>query len=223
MEHIFPNWLNESFPKELLGETNVQFSTEMNGQLVRRLQYQQADPAGQRVGAVCQNCNNGWMSRLEGAVKPLLTPLIFGNKSLLSPEDQTLLATWAVKTSMVFEYTHGRLKNFSQLDRTNLMLELQPSGNVTVFAAFISTRSGPLANYFLIGRESNDYGMHVLQIGNLLLHLHRFENQGEVPKPNFDSVPFSRRIYPTAESVTLSFDEMRSFDDGTMLKFLNGT
>jgi hypothetical protein len=59
--------------------------------------------------AVCQRCNTGWMSQLEGAVKPLLSPL------LVSPwpsNDRQLLASlflhchvitrWLLKTACTF-------------------------------------------------------------------------------------------------------------------------
>jgi hypothetical protein len=49
---------------------------------------------------VCRACNNGWMSRLENATKPLLEPLIFGRSHELSSRDRMVLATWAVKTAV---------------------------------------------------------------------------------------------------------------------------
>jgi hypothetical protein len=46
----------------------------------------------QTVGDVCRQCNSGWLSELEAAVKPLLTPMIRGDRQTLGPEDQRIVA-----------------------------------------------------------------------------------------------------------------------------------
>jgi hypothetical protein len=54
-------------------------------------------------GRVCKQCNNGWMSRLETKVKPLLISLL-DNATLVDElpiEDRKVLALWAVKTSLM--------------------------------------------------------------------------------------------------------------------------
>src|ERR1700686_3311512 len=54
-------------------------------------------------GRVCKQCNNGWMSRLETKVKPLLLFLL-DNATLVDElpiEDRKMLALWAVKTSLL--------------------------------------------------------------------------------------------------------------------------
>jgi hypothetical protein len=61
-------------------------------------------PMGNFVeGRVCTECNTGWMSKLEVAVKPLLTPIL--DTPTLVDEwpitDRELLARWAVKTSLM--------------------------------------------------------------------------------------------------------------------------
>ena len=45
---------------------------------------------------VCRECNNGWMSELEGEAKPLLLPLMFGDypRMELSPDEQETVAMW---------------------------------------------------------------------------------------------------------------------------------
>ena len=51
----------------------------------------------------CQTCNGGWMNDLDLAVSDLVGPMIRGEESSLSPDDQHLLATWVTKASLVFE------------------------------------------------------------------------------------------------------------------------
>lgn len=50
---------------------------------------------------VCAACNNGWMSELENEAKPVLTPMLLDETSVLSPRQQVTLAKWAMKFVMV--------------------------------------------------------------------------------------------------------------------------
>jgi hypothetical protein len=50
-----------------------------------------------------RQCNNGWMSDLENAVRPTMVCLINDIAMELDAEQQRLLALWAVKTAMVIE------------------------------------------------------------------------------------------------------------------------
>lgn len=52
------------------------------------------------VRSICVECNGGWMSRLEEDAKPVLTALLFG-AGALDMTSMSVLARWAVKTSMV--------------------------------------------------------------------------------------------------------------------------
>lgn len=54
-----------------------------------------------KEGRVCDKCNSGWMSRLEQAVRPILIPLIEGQRSVLalSASERLLLARWTAKTA----------------------------------------------------------------------------------------------------------------------------
>ena len=60
-----------------------------------------------RIREVCADCNNGWMSCLESAVRPILTRLWAPNypfgRTTFSAEDAATLATWATKTAWVRE------------------------------------------------------------------------------------------------------------------------
>jgi hypothetical protein len=52
---------------------------------------------------VHQRRNQGWMSALEIATKPILGPMLQGTQVVLTVEPQNILATWAHKTAMVFD------------------------------------------------------------------------------------------------------------------------
>jgi len=54
---------------------------------------------------ICKECNGGWMRDLELAAQPILTPMLLRPSSrrtaCLHVEEQTVLAAWALKTSML--------------------------------------------------------------------------------------------------------------------------
>src|SRR5689334_20907656 len=58
-------------------------------------------------GHVCQDCNNGWMSRLEAVAKPLLIPLIDGHGKIedLSTTESAIIAKWTAKTAYMHSLT----------------------------------------------------------------------------------------------------------------------
>jgi hypothetical protein len=53
--------------------------------------------------AVCGDCNGGWMARLEDGVRPILERMLAGCSSELHAGGQRTLATWALKTAMMFD------------------------------------------------------------------------------------------------------------------------
>lgn len=53
--------------------------------------------------AVCSDCNNGWMSRLEQRAKRILRPFVFQDLLLtLESDELKTIATWATKSSMSY-------------------------------------------------------------------------------------------------------------------------
>jgi hypothetical protein len=60
------------------------------------------------VKAVCEDCNNGWMSDLESEAREFLRPMIEGRGRALHQRGQTTLAAWAFLTALMFSYTSGR-------------------------------------------------------------------------------------------------------------------
>ena len=56
-----------------------------------------------KIGNVCQECNNGWMSRLEDQVKPILSPMILGKPVIVTPSQQERVTAWLTKCAMMFD------------------------------------------------------------------------------------------------------------------------
>ena len=104
-EHVFPRWL-----QDYLSAKNVALG------LYRR----NSDGSGKRVRPdvslnsfalrrICENCNNGWMSKLEERAKPVLIGLLSNSKAQESfnIDQQYSLARWAAKTAIVESHAVG--------------------------------------------------------------------------------------------------------------------
>lgn len=96
MEDAWPKWLTAHF----VGDEHATAQFERLGRALRR--WKQLRPE-LTVRCVCVSCNNGWMSDLENETKPLLEPMMRGERTLLDLATQARLTLWLVKTAMVLE------------------------------------------------------------------------------------------------------------------------
>jgi hypothetical protein len=97
-EDIVPKWLQPH-----LHIDNIQLKqtvvTESGPRLLRQLPLERF----RYKGAVCETCNNGWMSDLEKEAKPILLPLVEGSRhvSSLGEAERLSIARWAFKTAFM--------------------------------------------------------------------------------------------------------------------------
>ena len=106
------------------------------------------------IRCVCEECNNGWMSRLENRVQPLLQPLLTGQRSAMDMDGQATIATWAVKTAMVLEgMDPAEKRGYSQLQRERFRLRAAIPERTSVWLAastdlewFMSTKNRHLGD-----------------------------------------------------------------------------
>lgn len=97
-EHVIPNWLLKHLG--ITGSRVVPMRVQEGKGIVDLREH----VLGAFVaGIVCAHCNNGWMSNLEGQVKPILVRLIDDKKELetLSDDERFTLARWTLKTAAV--------------------------------------------------------------------------------------------------------------------------
>ena len=64
-------------------------------------------PLPWKLPEVCESCNNGWMSQLEQAMTHAGKRLVEGKHYLLSPFEQTIVATWMTKTALLYDVARG--------------------------------------------------------------------------------------------------------------------
>ena len=104
-EHVIPQWLLKHLdlpPDDMLFQGVASSATET---LVEPARIHSSFNFVQ--GHVCEECNTGWMSRLEVAAKPILVPLIEKESSIdsLSPEEADIVGKWVIKTAYMHSWT----------------------------------------------------------------------------------------------------------------------
>jgi hypothetical protein len=115
-EHIWPKWILERknfgpFRLKRAGAPDLILNTELT------------------TKAVCHDCNTGWMSKLEAAIKPILEPMFEGKSVSLDIYQQQLIALWMAKMAFVWDSTKGRNTDnafFRNADGTALAQRIMP-------------------------------------------------------------------------------------------------
>jgi hypothetical protein len=107
-EHIFSRWTHKHMGARKRGRAISHTGTVYLDKDNRRLAKLPGAVRDWQVKCVCGGthltCNGGWMKSIEDRVKPILTPLILGQAATVFPEDQAIIATWAVLKVVVAEH-----------------------------------------------------------------------------------------------------------------------
>src|SRR4051794_16250232 len=107
-EHVFSDWINDVLPPD--GTHNririrgFDAGGGINNPFHDASTHRQGGPATLTARVVCEECNSGWMSKLQDRAKPVLIPLINGKSASIGREAQGVLASWATMLSMTTEY-----------------------------------------------------------------------------------------------------------------------
>jgi len=92
-EHVLAAWISREFPDTAFWEIeNIITGTKFKAKEIALISRKP-----------CKRCNTGWMRKLESATKPILIPLMKGEKLTLSPDQQLLIARWFIKTVITHE------------------------------------------------------------------------------------------------------------------------
>lgn len=121
-EHVFADWLRALFPRSpqtthTLGVHEWASSPGRSPAKVTRRQAQ-GHSGTKKIRKVCRTCNGTWLSQIEEAAKPILIPLIGGERLEVDSAMQQALATWAAKTAMTAEQLHPSKVVVLQDERT---------------------------------------------------------------------------------------------------------
>lgn len=148
-EHAWPNWIRVLFAP---GPSTIT-SGPVNG---APRKWIARDDMGVKVNAICKPCNEGWMNDLEVAVRPLLSaPIRHGTAVSLSAEQQGVVAGWAYKTAMVFEFAGHTPVPFYTADDRRALMESGRAPRRNVFINLAAYTGGVLctAHHHMVGYD----------------------------------------------------------------------
>lgn len=127
-EHVWPQWA-----ARLLEQYGPFLVTRGAGQW-------EAPKVDVKARAVCEECNSGWMSRLEERTAPILSQLILtepipgATKATLTVEEQITLATWAAKTILTLEFVNPQ-RIIPDGEYRQFYLHKRPMGVLSIWLA----------------------------------------------------------------------------------------
>jgi hypothetical protein len=126
-EHVFGDWLQK------LGFTGPGLRELVEDADLKNRVLQEGHPFNKTLRIVCEDCNGGWMSKLETAAKSLLIQMFnTSGKVRLDEDSQITLARWAFKTACVLSQLGSR-KTFPLAHCRELFDSERPSAHSQVW------------------------------------------------------------------------------------------
>jgi hypothetical protein len=101
-EHLWSDWIRKLLPDDAVMSTHTIESHESGTASFPALPFRMT------VSAVCHDCNSGWMSDLDGAVKPYIAWMIKGGGRHLHESGLQTIATWAVLKALIFQFVRPK-------------------------------------------------------------------------------------------------------------------
>ncbi len=196
-EHPWPRWLWKVLPDR--GRVRYfQSVHRQDGESIVR-NWRDRD-YNLQVRTVCDPCNSQWMNRIEIAARPFLEPMILGQRSPLSVEAQTAVATWASMKAMVFESADDEIPIPISHRRAIFERQLPPPGTHIWLGAFV----GQVAfqrhftfDYQEVGRPGVPCYGSTFVVGDLILQVFGQETKhGELRKLGSQLASGLTKIWP---------------------------
>jgi hypothetical protein len=135
-EDVLAKWIAREFPDRDKSRFEIRKGRFDDASWPDR-QFEAVGNLGSITKGPCIPCNNGWMSALESRVRPILVPLMRGESRALAKPQLSVIAQWAVKTALMYEYMRytEEARYFTAEHRTALYKSLAIPPNTRVFAA----------------------------------------------------------------------------------------
>jgi hypothetical protein len=216
-EHIWSTWMHPLLQGDPNGKYNRHTITRFpDGQ---EAMTGPTDKPGNafniQVRAVCASCNNGWMSRREGEVKPFLEKMIVGAPVTLTEADTETLAKWCAQKFIVMEHSQLQTSLTPKNDRVALRKrgDIPPYFRIYVGNHDSASRSGSIRHSHTLalspegplpplnGTERNIQTISIL-MGRLFVHLNAARVDGFEIEKTYDvsRVWNECRIWPSANT-----------------------
>lgn len=227
-EHIWPQWAARRVAHT--GVHAVRSYAHIEGQLP--LEHQSDQRAYElKAKVVCEVCNNGWMSKIEEAAKPYFETMLSGRGREIHKQAQRTLATWALKTSIVWTASQAKQRSVvPAADLDHLRNHREPSANVSVWIVSYDGSHPAVADAYGIAANHKDdgtpYSIWATTVGFGPVAFHLFGST--VPGMGLESsrlAPWINPIWPIDKTFIwrtrpcCSNEELKAWMDGILRQF----
>lgn len=197
-EHAIPLWMNGVLPPS---DLPMRHSVTDRDEPERSRTWQAKKPDFV-VKRLCDPCNTKRFSQLEGRAKPYLTPLIQGRGRTLHDTGRCLVASWAIKTVMVFQISEKANHTFIPPEHYHALYadQIPPPGIMVWFgAASDNAEDIRYASHSMHSKRPDlpptAYGA-TLVIGHLVLHVVGAISEDRVQINNWEALRDLRATRP---------------------------
>ena len=206
-EHVWPDWIIRRFETGQF-EHRHQAVSDKHGQLADLLW--EGPKIDLKVRRVCRSCNEGWMSRAEVAIEPLLSDLIFNpsRPRILSIEDTSRLALWIAKTMLVFQFLNHEGATVPRESYEFVREHQLPPPGMRIWIAGLDDVDGTLYRHHRLrltgsvsGRQGHGYSA-TFGIRHFAFQVIAHNIGDEVSFTRNDEERYSLPIWPNSESVS---------------------
>ena len=125
-EHVWPDWLRNYIRRSGVrtrhrsGDFIIQNERINSSNVGFGKQNRTGNVTSRKLRVVCGDCNNGWMSRLQKAAKPLLVQLIEKKWCINTERDHEIISNWITMFTMVAEFLNPSRVAVSNLERRGI-------------------------------------------------------------------------------------------------------
>jgi hypothetical protein len=158
-EHVFPKWLSKA------GLSVVdEYVMNRMGKVTRSKIMQL------KTRRVCEDCNTGWMCRIENSTIPIMTPLLEGTVNRITEIDRWIISRWFMKTILTAQLAltaRDRTGPLHPTDYETFFAFAQPFHNQFTLIAGYTGKVLPITFAIYSPNEATNQGVRAL------LHFHR--------------------------------------------------
>jgi hypothetical protein len=141
-EHFYPAWLSDIIPPESVHNVSMLVTRSGNGpKEITERSRRQGHLITKKLRVVCRACNNGWMSRLEPAVKPFLVAGLIDRDITFERADLLEIARWVCLKSLLAEHSDPAFASTPSIDRTAFFSEFTIPSYFRIYMGAQSTAS----------------------------------------------------------------------------------
>lgn len=138
-QHVWPEWLKAVNPTtgdyHNIHVSRINYYEPLPSPPRHDAWKRQGEAGSRKIRAVCQKCNNEWISQVEKAAKPTVEILMRDEWVYVTREEQRRVAAWLAIVTVMTEFLDLRLQAIPPEDRTHIWNTSEPPPDWKIWVA----------------------------------------------------------------------------------------